>query len=92
MAEASAEPGLPEVVHHLPGIHDPRVTISDADALIAERDELRTAIAGATRKLDKLLSFVDAGRGEIERLGTRLAEVDRELAGLAGGEPDGVER
>lgn len=65
------------------------VLVSDADALIAERDELRTAFDGASRKLERLRGFVDAGQAEVDRLGARLLEVT-EL--LRGGGPDGVER
>jgi len=65
------------------------VLIPDADALIAERDELRTAFDGASRKLERLRGFVDAGQAEVDRLGARLLEVT-EL--LRGGGPDGVER
>jgi hypothetical protein len=68
---------------------DTPVLIPDADALIAERDELQTAFDGASRKLERLRGFVDAGQAEADRLGARLLEVT-EL--LRGGEPDGVER
>ena len=73
-------------------LDDAPVRVSDADALIAERDELRVARDGAARKLAKLRGFVDAGEAELGRLTFRLEAVERELAGLAGGEPDGVER
>lgn len=68
---------------------DAPVQVSDADELIAERFELRVAFNAASRKLEKLRGFVDAGQAEVDRLGARLLEVT-EL--LRGGEPDGVER
>lgn len=89
-AEARYEPGG-DLGPELDAFDDAPVRVSDADALIAERDELRTALDGAARKLEKLRGFVDAGQAEVDRLGARLTEVTELLRG-AGGGPDGMER
>ncbi|MET0426664.1 MAG: hypothetical protein ABW046_22545 [Actinoplanes sp.] len=90
--ESLYEPGgplAPEPLGDASDADDSPVLVSDADALIAERDELRSARDGAQRKLAKLRGFVDAGETELGRLTFRLEAVERELAG---GEPDGLDR
>ena len=62
------------------GANDATLLVApDRDALRAEWGELRLALEGAERKLDKLLSFVVAGEAETERLRARLAEINELL-------------
>jgi hypothetical protein len=71
--EALYEPGAPlgSDVDAPPGI--------DRAALKVEWGELRLALEGAERKLDKLTAFVVAGEAETNRLRARLAEINAEL-------------
>lgn len=74
-----------------PATEDEQRRLDDADALrraLYLREELRVALIGARRKLNKLRVFTEAAQAEMERLEAFAVEQGY----VAGGEPDGVER
>jgi hypothetical protein len=82
---------LPEVAHHLPGIHDPRPSDNpELDALRAELADLCDLHEASDRKLQKSYRFAAAAEAECERLTARIAEVDAQIKALSGGESDGL--